>query len=90
ASADALARASRIASHHSCSDGPRPTIPIACRRAAVQSNPFLAHRRARYLRALIPGNVRRAAKLKTLFIIRTFELCAVHRTGIANAERAAG
>jgi hypothetical protein len=37
---------------------------------AVQSNPFLAHRRARYLRASALGIVRRAAKRKTLFIVR--------------------
>jgi hypothetical protein len=34
-------------------------------------------------------SMRRAAKRKTLYIIRTFELCAVRRAGLANTKRAA-
>ena len=37
--------------------------------APYKSKPFLAHRRARFLRAAMTGEVRRAADLKTLFLL---------------------
>ena len=37
--------------------------------APYKSKPFLAHRRARFLRAAMTGEVRRAADLKTLFLM---------------------